>query len=85
MWSVDVSVLEIYNERVRDLLSAGSVTHAGGHGAPGVRVEVDVHEVRSEHEGRAFSSGEAWRRWPELPLSRCGEASGGLEGQEAST
>lgn len=33
-WSVEVSVLEIYNERVRDLLAPGLVTH------------VEVHEVR---------------------------------------
>eukprot|EP00927_Polykrikos_kofoidii_P038808 TRINITY_DN33236_c0_g1_i1.p1 TRINITY_DN33236_c0_g1~~TRINITY_DN33236_c0_g1_i1.p1 ORF type:complete len:1118 (-),score=164.18 TRINITY_DN33236_c0_g1_i1:116-3469(-) len=41
-WSVEVSVLEIYNERVRDLLAPGSgPTH------------VDVHEVSSGGDGPA--------------------------------
>eukprot|EP00927_Polykrikos_kofoidii_P027808 TRINITY_DN24357_c0_g1_i1.p1 TRINITY_DN24357_c0_g1~~TRINITY_DN24357_c0_g1_i1.p1 ORF type:complete len:1241 (-),score=191.27 TRINITY_DN24357_c0_g1_i1:32-3754(-) len=39
-WKVSVSVMEIYNERVRDLLAPG----------PGVTV-VDVHEIRKDDQG----------------------------------
>uniref|UniRef100_A0A7S4UJI2 Kinesin-like protein n=1 Tax=Alexandrium monilatum TaxID=311494 RepID=A0A7S4UJI2_9DINO len=52
-WQVEVSVLEIYNERVRDLLApSGSVGH------------VDIHEVRSDdQQSQSFRCPDA-TRWP---------------------
>lgn len=50
-WGVEVSVLEIYNERVRDLLVQG----------PGI-AQVDIHEVRTETEGVTFRCPEATAR-----------------------
>jgi len=52
-WCVEVSVLEIYNERARDLLATG----------PGAHV-VDVHEVRlDDHVGVSFRCPDAVT-WP---------------------
>eukprot|EP00747_Dinoflagellata_sp_TGD_P163862 gnl/TRDRNA2_/TRDRNA2_183033_c0_seq1.p1 gnl/TRDRNA2_/TRDRNA2_183033_c0~~gnl/TRDRNA2_/TRDRNA2_183033_c0_seq1.p1 ORF type:complete len:1043 (-),score=205.40 gnl/TRDRNA2_/TRDRNA2_183033_c0_seq1:217-3345(-) len=51
VWQVEVSVLEIYNERVRDLLAPGGVTH------------VDIHEVRtSERDPATFRCPDATMR-----------------------
>jgi len=50
-WSVKVSVLEIYNERTRDLLAPGlGVTH------------VDIHETVSSHGAQSFHCPDATER-----------------------
>jgi len=72
LWSVDVSVLEIYNERVRDLLSPGAVTH------------VDVHEVRGEHEGASFRCPDAARRQACTPEEALAALAEGMKRRETA-
>jgi len=52
-WSIEVSVLEIYNERVRDLLASGI----------GVTT-VDVHEVKTEQQDSACFRCHDATTWP---------------------
>eukprot|EP00913_Durusdinium_trenchii_P007384 g6943.t1 len=73
MWSVDVSVLEIYNERARDLLSPGNLTH------------VEVHEVRSEHEGSlSFRCPDAVRRQAQTPEEALAALAEGMKRRETA-
>jgi len=73
IWSVDVSVLEIYNERVRDLLSPGNVSH------------VEVHEVRSEHEGIcSFRCPDAVRRQAQTPEDALAALAEGMKRRETA-
>ncbi|CAE7315781.1 spn-E [Symbiodinium natans] len=72
LWSVDVSVLEIYNERVRDLLSPGAVTH------------VDVHEVRGDHEGASFRCPDAVRRQASSPEEALAALAEGMKRRETA-
>ncbi|CAE8648241.1 unnamed protein product, partial [Polarella glacialis] len=72
-WSVEVSVLEIYNERVRDLLAPG----------PGV-CHVDVHEVRNENQGASFRCPDATRRQATSPEEALAALTEGMKRRETA-
>eukprot|EP00931_Biecheleriopsis_adriatica_P072108 TRINITY_DN4614_c0_g1_i1.p1 TRINITY_DN4614_c0_g1~~TRINITY_DN4614_c0_g1_i1.p1 ORF type:complete len:811 (-),score=166.73 TRINITY_DN4614_c0_g1_i1:1016-3448(-) len=72
LWSVEVSVLEIYNERVRDLLNPGNGSH------------VEVHEVKSDHEGTSFRCPDATRRQAYSPEEALAALTEGMKRRETA-
>jgi len=72
-WSVEVSVLEIYNERARDLLSP----------APGV-TQVDIHEVLDSRGVGSFHCPDATRNWARTPEEALASLYEGLERRETA-
>jgi len=71
-WAVEVSVLEIYNERVRDLLAPGA----------GVR-HVDIHEISTKYHV-AFRCPDATRRRVESPEEALLALSEGMKRRETA-
>jgi len=72
-WSVEVSVIEIYNEKVRDLLAPG----------PGV-THVEVHETRAEGGCVSFRCIEATRRPASCPEDALGALAEGMKRRETA-
>jgi len=72
-WSVEVSVLEIYNERARDLLSP----------AAGV-AQVDIHEVVDTRGVASFHCPDATRNWARTPEEALAWLYEGLERRETA-
>eukprot|EP00927_Polykrikos_kofoidii_P077817 TRINITY_DN74723_c0_g1_i1.p1 TRINITY_DN74723_c0_g1~~TRINITY_DN74723_c0_g1_i1.p1 ORF type:complete len:948 (-),score=201.90 TRINITY_DN74723_c0_g1_i1:46-2847(-) len=72
-WYVEVSCIEIYNERARDLLAAGSGMS-----------QVDIHEVMHSDGTSSFQCPDATRRRASTPEDALGALTDGLRRRETA-
>jgi len=72
-WSVEVSVLEIYNEKTRDLLAPGQAV-----------VQVDIHEVTDPNGTSSFRCPDATRRKAKAPEEAMNALYEGLRRRETA-